>query len=212
MPFITITSGGESLDGWGVVKFHAFLAKSPAFNAEPMFLWQAAKNSAYVRLIRKGPYTVAFRHIPNTPNLNPGGWTESTYDIPEGSILRLYATRPLNRVQRSASTFLKVRGGAAYRTITMPTTGHPQCNVREVSIQGNFDLLPFAEAIDQGVKIDRLQAAFFLPSSLEQLCTMTVNERARSLEPVVVREEIVNTEGEKVTFNIKEPPRKMLLS
>jgi hypothetical protein len=214
MALISIMTGGESLDGWKTAKFHVFVARAANHSEEPVFLWAAAKSHMPgIKQIRRGSSIPPFRHI-NGRLVDTGRWSEGLYDIDNDTILQVYATRPVGpgKVQRNASTFLVVRDNAPYQSILMPTTGHPQGNVREAFIQGNFDILPFADALSRGVKVSRDKAYFYLPSAFREVCSVVVREHAKVQAPLVVEEKIVNTSGAEVVIQREEPGRKLLLS
>ena len=87
---------------------------------------------------------------------DPGGmWTDATYDVPEGVVLKIFANRVggFGTANLSANQFIRMREEAALTRVTVPLSPNPAARYASVFVQGRFDLLTYGEAQTLGAKV-----------------------------------------------------------
>lgn len=124
----------------------------PKNKGQEVFLSQFAKNNQQICTANK-PHSYA-SSISGANSEVCGKMVSSEYRIASGSILRVLIklNRGYGKMPLSASMYLRVRKGAAYRLVEIPTFQSLSAVFTKASIEGAFDVITFDEASAEGVK------------------------------------------------------------
>lgn len=190
---IQATSGQENFEV-GTCKVHLFFSPSNHFPG----------NEAHIGVVaRQGTHGIAMAGFPEVLRAAPGykddlgKWTRGTYEVPEGVVLKVFASRSGSR-RSMANLYIQMREGAALRRLIIPTTQWAQGQFQEVTVEGRFDTLTLAEATALGVKTPPQYAHFFARTNVDQ--AMDIRELAPERQARVARtvEVVTNSAGEAV--------------
>lgn len=155
MPLIKLTTGNIVLRNQSgqVRAFHS--PRRGGKGNKEVFLDAAAKSGPTVGVVNR----VGTPHIfPSVPGLNPkvvGQACTQMFEIAEGEIIKLFVDARNNYGRRPtrASVYLRIRGGAALRSITFKITDHASAAFNQGEVEGNFDILTLDEVEAEGVKV-----------------------------------------------------------
>lgn len=195
---ITTTTGSENFQS-GSTKNYVFVVPSRrnSFPANEMHIFVAAKS---------GQPTVKQIGMPNTVPAAPnaiseiGKWTTSTYDVQEGTILKLFAARSgsFGSMRASATMLLRVRQGAALLRIGTILSGNPKATYSRAWTEGRFDIIPPDQAHLLGVQILPHFLAAYSDSACSRIFEKIIVDREISSAAVNTVEIVENSQGEKV--------------
>jgi hypothetical protein len=129
-----------------------------------------------------------------------GEWVTASYEVPEGMILKVFASRSggWGGMRVMANQFIRARSDAALRRISVVLTGSEKASFARANIEGRFDVISLAEAMTQGV----LVPPSFRPSFDEGMQRRafeyhTLDAEVRSAAVQETRR-VINKEGQQV--------------
>lgn len=137
----------------GTVSIHVFACGlyGPQMKWTESHISQAAQSGLFdVRIQQRTQRIIAF------PTLRPemGQWYRGVYEVPEGTILKVFINKAsFGSLRTLASQVIKMREGAAYRTMVIPLIDTDAAAIREMQIQGRFDLLTLEEYRAAGASV-----------------------------------------------------------
>ncbi len=126
-----------------------------------------------------------------------GKWYRCTYEVPEGTVLKLFAMRKVAEQtagrHQTAALLLHVRENAPMYRIGVRLTGNPRASFSNVYTEGRFDVLTLDEAESLGVRVLPSRRRQF--QHVETLITLEEMSPAHEAAPVV-QETTVTLPGE----------------
>jgi hypothetical protein len=140
-----------------------------------------------------------------------GEWITSGYDVPNGTILRVYGQKTTNTfgvARHMANILIRVRDTAAYRRIGIALVAHRRSNKMSAVIEGRFDVLTLEQGLALGVTIPAGLRGTYAPEFVNRLCTITTIE-PEIIGPSVVEDRIVKVGGEDRVVQISKKRRAM---
>lgn len=154
-------------------------------------LWAAAKEPATgVRKVSRGGADAVPASLIGDRQL--GTWSDNRFDLPEGTVLKLFATKKTSwsSLKQSAIIYIRVRNGAALRRFHFDTTRTQRLSSRETieAINGRFDVLTPGEVANMGGPL--------MPSHLQPAAT-------RAMVDALFREEIIAPETQQVPLQVR---------
>lgn len=202
---LTAITGSETWQGWSA-KVHLFHSPRRGQGRE-VHIGIAARDPANnISYAQQGTAALA------RPGMRAelGQWTNSTFDVPEGEVFKLFAQRSSGPV-RQANMFLQTRGEAALQRVVVRLSTHPQAAYSAVHIQGRFDLLSWEQARDMGIVVLPQFRPHFEPSVASRMFEVQVVEQAIRARPVVENRVVETTSGEEVIVPTRRRGRALKL-
>lgn len=198
---ISTTTGFENFQS-GSTKSYVFLVPTRAHQLlnKEVHLFIAARagvtSPSAIRAVGS-PASVpaAPGHIAET-----GKWTTATYDIPEGSVLKVFCNRSngFGSMRVSANMLLRVRRNAALLRIGTILTGYPKATFTRVWTEGRFDIVSPAEAHLLGVNIPPQYLGSYSESSVSRAFEVITVDREISSASTTTVQVLENSSGEQV--------------
>jgi hypothetical protein len=142
-----------------------------------------------------------------------GRFIQSSYEVEESQILKVFTKikQGYGKMDKIANFFIKVREGAAYRSLKINTLNHHSVLFKTAKIEGCFDLLTLEEALAEGVKVKQEFRRLYAPEAVSTVLTSSdilVQETKTSVKKQIV--EVVDpTTGNKT--NIVKAKRRRAL-
>lgn len=120
--------------------------------------------------------------IPGTLAEIGGRVIAQTFMVAEGEVIKCFINvrRSYGKLPRTASVYVRVRDGAAYRKLRFRLTNHADTILTHAEIEGTFDILSTDEVVGLGVSIPNHYRSFSDATNIA-----TVLE-----ENIVIREEV----------------------
>lgn len=196
------TTGSETIE-WGLAKVAMFVHD----RGEEEFV----SKSPVARRIGPLQFQPA---VPGIPEDISGRWVTASYEVPEGTIMKVYARVKVSRwgaVSSTGSIILRAREDAPMIRVTIPLSGHDSTALKEARITGRFDLLTLKVAQGRyGFKpMERDAATLYSQSSVNAVCQIKelaegkkVAERVREI--VVAPKEGETAAKPKVVVSVRK--------
>jgi hypothetical protein len=129
-----------------------------------------------------------------------GVWTRCTYDVPEGTVLKIFAQRSggFGEMRIQGQILIQLRAQAAYRRIGSVLTGNEKANLRHANTEGRFDILTLDDAERLGIDIPYHFRPAFDPSMVRRAFQITELEAAITPPVQVQTQQVTNSQGETV--------------
>lgn len=129
-----------------------------------------------------------------------GKWTQGVYEMPDDVLVKINVNRSAGGQQRQANILLKTRAGAALTRIAVDTIPHERQSLRELIIEGRFDILNLDDASVLGYVPPMMYRMSFDRERWSRHGFIHIREMAPETQaPVRVRRERVeNSQGEVV--------------
>lgn len=194
---ISTTTGFENFES-GSAKSYVFVAPSQATRIQrELHLGVAARSGA------DGISAVgAPQSIPAAPGFieETGRWTTATYEVPEHTILKLFAQRNggFGSMRIMASLFVRMRKEAAVRKIGTVLTAHPKATYSRVWLEGRFDILTLEQAMALGVVVPPSFAHTYAQTMVNRAFEFVEVSRELSAPAQQVVSTVQNSAGETV--------------
>lgn len=200
--------GTENFPGGMASKVWLFFAPSRAYpvatGESPIFAAAKARTHGISQL-RAGGRIAACEG--GTDQL--GWFSQTSYQVPEGAIFKLFAMRKAGGQQRIACIFIRSRAEAALCRFKVALTGYHRATMREAWVEGRFDHLSLAEAKALGVKVLPMYEKMFNPIVANaMISSMELSSQVRAAVVEEVRQ-VVNSDGQAVT--VEQTRRKRML-
>jgi hypothetical protein len=192
---IGATTGHENFQS-GSAKSYLFVTPTRRFPGKEMHIGVAAKAQGAIR------QTGSPQTVPAAPGMRPemGRWTTCNYDVPEGTLLKLFAVRSggFGSMRVQGSLFLMVREHAAFRRVQTILTGHPKAAYSRVNIEGRFDLLTVDQAVALGAVVPNHFRTSFEEGMVRRAFEIIEIDREVAAPPINHVEVVENSQGEAV--------------
>ena len=208
MPTIITLTGEANLKN-SSAKISIF--HSPKNGGMERYLSQAAKLKDAV--IQRGS-PIFIQSVQGVLKEIGGVYVNCAYEVRSGELVKLFAKVKYGygRMDKVGSMFIRVRDGAAYRSVTIKTLDVASLNFREAKIEGCFDLVSLEEAIADGVKVKRDYFHMYNPELLSSIVETRVLQP--ELLPAVKKQVVELTDhstGKKVEATVVKRRRAISL-
>lgn len=145
--------------------FHCPRAGGPG--AEERHLGIAAKSPQTAEVVATvSPYPIVIPAVQGYSAEVGGKMMRMIYAVADGEVLKVFVNRRAGGLPVSACQFLRVRSGAALRTLELKLLTDAAVNHPYGMIRGRFDLLTLAEARALGVKVNEQFTKMFGPGAV----------------------------------------------
>lgn len=189
------TTGHENFQT-GSAKSYLFVTPTRATPGKEMHIGIASRAGGGIRQVGSP------QSVPAAPGMRPemGKWTTCNYNIPEGTLLKLFASRSggFGSMRIQASLFLLARDHAAFRRVSTILTGHPKATFSRVQVEGRFDIITVDEAIRLGANVPAHFRGTFDESMTRRAFEIVEVDREIAAAPVQHVEVVENSQGEEV--------------
>lgn len=136
-----------------------------------------------------------------------GKWTTTSFDVPEGIILKIYGQRKAEWLSERiiGQMFIQPREGAAYRRVGAILTGWEHAAFTHANIEGRFDILTMPEAAAQGATIPGHFVKYFTDRWTSRMFEITTVDGEIEARQMIGTDTVINTRGEEV--EVRAPRR-----
>lgn len=205
MPLLSTTTGEETVSDANskVYLFHSPKADESDLKEQAV---SAVAKEGVDFLRRVGTQTVVSAVIGVYPEIG-GQWWTTNYEIAEGEILKVYATKKHSwkRVHATACQFIRMRAAAPCHKLRVKLLGlGSKTRLKYATFTGRFDLLTLEEAQELGVKVNPAYHHTFIPGEVAKLFDVEVLEEALKPKDEIQTVVIDHGEGKKTTFQREE--------
>lgn len=198
---ISTTTGFENFQS-GSAKSYVFVVPSSAHSllSKEAHIFIAARAGANSpSSIRSVGSPVS---VPAAPGFiaETGKWTTATFDVPEGTILKVFCSRSggFGSMRVSANMLLRVRRNAALLRIGTILTGYPKATYTRAWTEGRFDIIGAEEAHLLGIAIQPQYLSSYSESSINRAFETIVVDREVSGAATATVQVVENSSGEQV--------------
>lgn len=151
--------------------------------------------------------------FPCAPGFKPelGRWTRANYDLPEGTIVKIFLNKsvPFGQARVNANLLIKMRNNGPFMRVGAILTGAANATISRANFEGRFDIITPTQAMALGAAIP----LHFLPTFDDTMIRrgFEVTELERETGSVTVEQvrETTNTDGEAVV--IKTTTRRRMI-
>lgn len=129
-----------------------------------------------------------------------GFFNQTTYDIPEGVLLKVFASKKpqASSQQRTGSLFLLAREHGPLQRVEVVLNDHPGATVTRCHVEGRFDILSLEDAEALGARVLPLNRRQFFAESVKGLLTRRQIAPELKAKTVVKTKVVQNTDGQEV--------------
>lgn len=203
---IETLTGNQNFPG-KLAKVYAFVVPSRRFPAPgEVPLFTAAKEATFgVRKHSGGGRILACEGMSDAA----GFFNQTTYEVPEGLILKVFATKktPVSDGTRVGAVFIQTRADAALQRIEVVLNDHPGATITRAHIEGRFDVVSLEDAEKAGVRVLPMNRRTFFAESVKGLISRKVIAPETKAKPVVSTNVIQNSAGEEVEVQTRASKR-----
>jgi hypothetical protein len=191
------TYGQENFQS-GSSKTYLFTMPTTAFPGKEVNVAVAAKDvHAGIRVVQSQP------PVPAATGMvaEVGKWTTTTYEMPEGRLLKLFMMRntpDFGTMRVGANLLLRVRSGAALRRVGAILVGHPRATYTRAWTEGRFDILSVAQARALGAAIPRHFEPSYDQTMVSRGYEIVEIEPEHEAPPVPHAQVVTSSRGEEV--------------
>jgi hypothetical protein len=134
------------------------------------FIGECAKNGNHVSTGQRAIYLPAS----NNGVREQGNFWDGTFNVPEGLVLRVYATRRERSasgrlIEQSGVIYIRARDEGALQRLQLRRIDHPQSTNAPVFIEGRFDIISLREVAAAGGQIDAKDLAQAKPERVGEV-------------------------------------------
>lgn len=145
--------------------------------------------------------------VPAAPALAPtdaGKWTQSTYDVPEGLVLKVFGmtTSQGMQMRRMGNVLIRMRTGGALNRLAAVLAQHPKATLTRATIEGRFDILSLEQAEGLGVRVPPQYRMHFEDVHWRRMFNLEQVEAQIEAPPRVEVRRIENSEGQTVAVAV----------
>jgi hypothetical protein len=169
------------------------------------YLSGCAKNVEYRDIATSFGAPAFMQAVTGIPEEIGGRWVTQSYQIAEGEILKIFATRKGGYGQHkyTGNLLIGIREQAPLMRVRIPLLSTPKSTRGVADITGRFDILTLPEAQARGVYVPPQFAHLFEPESTEFLFETTELEPAVAPKKEVTVQVVTNTEGVQKAIAVK---------
>ena len=180
----------------GTWKFHVFVMHSPLSDGptkeESLAAAIKGTNTGITRVRRNGS-------SPSQSNRKKelGYWTNNTYALPEGTILKIYGYRSAPVRGHRAFTvnqLVRMRADASYQKLSMTLSNNPEALHTEALVSGRFDIITADEAEGYGLRMHPRKRAMF-DRAVDSTLQVTVIEEGLPVSDVIEAKTVITEDG-----------------
>ncbi len=198
MLLLEVMTGEETFDT-GNAKTQVFAVPCKIFNSfdrEFVIDHAARSGDVPVQIQNRGAPISAYQE---TFRDDLGKWATSSYRVSEGMIFKVWTRRGAMHGGQcvTASQYIRMRDGAAYREIKCLLTGHPKARYQHSTIKGCFDLITPEQAKSRGVQVNEVFRSLFDARCVSRLMEFKILQAERE-SAQIVRERVIQRGAEKV--------------
>lgn len=199
-------TGNENWRGHSA-KLHLFFCPLPPLRE--IHIGAAARDPASgVTFARQG------QSFPAKPGyaIDVGTWTDATYHVPEGTILKLFANKisgGFGAQNLQANMFIALRESGPLVRIHMPLSQDPNARYSNVFVETRADILTFEEATLAGIRTLPQFRTFFQPELIRRMFNVETLENALFPRPTFENRE-VHTGNQTVVIPMRRRTRALL--
>lgn len=138
-----------------------------------------------------------------------GKWTTATYDVPEGTLLKVFMQRSsgFGTMIVRANMFIQMRERAALRQVRARLTGDSRAQFQSAVIAGRFDVLSLDEAAALGAAVPPHFRRHFEQGMVDRACELQIMEEEISPRPQVETRQISDGSGNTRTIQVVRKSR-----
>ncbi len=176
MPMVQVTTGDENLKQ-AIAKVYVFHSPTDESSKE-LALSRAAKDEVG-KVKQVGSHTFIGAVIGIKPQIG-GQWVTTSYDIVEGEIIKIFASKKTTwkGLLTTACLFLRIRQEAPLHKIKVKLLNSFQTKLKTADIVGRFDVLTLEEARSYGVTVMPHFESYFAPIVTSALFEVEVLEKS----------------------------------
>jgi len=191
--------------------FHCNRSGGAAGTGNELFMDKSATDTSHTLVKRSGGAQFS-EAIPGTPPAIGGRRITQGFAVKEGEILKAFVNVKgrYGKIPRSASMFLRVRAGAAFRRIKFKMIDAEEGDFEYAEIEGTFDLITTEEALALGVHIPTAYRSFSDPSNIATILDSDTIIREETIARVVLEEKEVSAGDGPVKIIRKRRKRRLL--
>lgn len=149
------TMSGSETRNSGNAKVHVFWCPTPEERVKFGDVGETFLNNA--KRMRGDLTQMSFAQENAFPGLRKelGTWKTQVWNLPEGMILKVFASTKTNwnTLMNRGTLYLRVRDGAAFRRILIPLTGAEGARFTHASLEGSVDILTLDEVKGYGINV-----------------------------------------------------------
>ena len=191
--------------------FHSPRGGEGGGSSREVFMDKAATGTQHTLVQRVGNAQFS-ESIPGTSPSIGGRRITQVFVVTEGEVLKAFVNvrGAYGNLPRSASMFLRVRAGAAYRRLRFKLIDIPESDFDFAEIEGTFDLITTEEALTLGVHIPTAYRSFSDPSNIATILDSDTIIREETIARVVLEEKEVSVWDGPVKIVRKRRNRRLL--
>lgn len=134
-----------------------------------------------------------------------GRWTQANYEIPDGVVLKLFASKRASMqgqrlTQHMAVIYVQARSQGAMNSIGFNLIPHERSPINRAEMQGRFDILSVRELAQMGVSLNPSTLVQMDDAHVNRLFSITTLERQLQSRPAVRTTTMRNSEGETIAI------------
>jgi hypothetical protein len=206
MTLINVKTGKANTQN-ALSELYAFYTPRPAVegnNGIETFIGKAARDMRHMPTppIREHGRAIVIPSIGNIPPDIGGQMASATYEVVDGTIIKLMAKRRVggwNQVMQIACTFLQFRDGAAYRHLKFYPVRDNALSMDFLGVEGRFDVITLEQAEALGAELNPMtrkmaqlhdESMFDIITLAEEetpAATMVPVEGSERMRPVIKR-------------------------
>ncbi|KRW94259.1 hypothetical protein [Paracoccus sp. MKU1] len=203
---IQVTTGSESFKT-GASKYHVFVVPSTRYNLPD----RKEQHIGIVQRLNLPSIPVRQVSAERSPAaagsmVDLGSWTKTTFEVPDGLILKVWGQRTLSGAAIGAdrgvtgigAMLIQTRASAALRRITCLRVPDRQASVTTVTLEGRFDVLTLRDAAEQGAALPMDRIGQFTSPAARQIFAVHQIDGELSARPVATVETVKGERGEAV--------------
>lgn len=140
-----------------------------------------------------------------------GAWRSVNYEIPDGTVVKIFAERNINGVRQIANQYIRMRSTAAFRTIKARLTDYPKATLNQAVFRGCFDVLSPDEAKALGAHIPAGFERFYSRAAVNAVFVYEELAAEREARKVMEVKQIETSTGETKTIAVSKSRRKLVV-
>lgn len=152
--------------------------------------------------------------VPAGQGMNPkvvGEWRSVNYEIPDGTVVKIFGDRHVNGVRSIANQYIRMRANGPFWTIKVRLTEYGKASVDEATFRGRFDVLSPDEAKALGARIMPGLEKFYTRAACGSVFRYEQLAPALVERTVVQTKQVTNSEGEAVVVAVPKSRRRIVV-